>query len=122
VGQTEGACVTTTRWNHRDLVKADADLSAAQYDYANCLHVFMMRDGISREGRQKWECMGCGRKFTEGGQDRGFTIFAKLAPLFAKQYSISKAMRETGHSFYVVRKYFRKMQAIRAGQDKGRPG
>jgi hypothetical protein len=50
------------------------------------------------------------------------TIFAKLAPLFAKQYSISRAMRETGHSFYVVRKYFRKMQAIRAGQDKGRPG
>jgi hypothetical protein len=59
--------------------------------------------------------MGCGRKFTEGGQDRGFTIFAKLAPLFAQHYSISKAMRETGHSFYVVRKYFRKMQAIRGG-------
>jgi hypothetical protein len=35
--------------------------------------------------------------------------------MFAKHYSISKAMRETGHSFYVVRKYFRKMQAIRGG-------
>jgi hypothetical protein len=104
--------VTTTRWNHRDLVKADAVLDM-QYDYTNCLHIFMMRDGISHEGRQKWECMGCGRKFTEGGQDRGFAIFAKLAPMFAKQYSISRAMRETGHSFYVVRKYFRKMQAIR---------
>jgi ribosomal protein L37AE/L43A len=114
--------MTTTRWNHRDLVAPDGDLSVAQHDYLNCLHIFRMRDGISREGRQKWECMGCGKKFTEGGQDRGFTIFAKLAPLFAKQYSISKAMRETGHSFYVVRKYFRKMQAIRAGQHKGRPG
>jgi ribosomal protein L37AE/L43A len=110
----------TTRWNHRHLVTPDGDLSVAQYDYANCLHIFMMRDGFSRERKQMWECMGCGRKFTEGGQDRGFAIFSKLAPMYAKQYSISRAMRETGHSFYVVRKYFRKMQAIRAGQ--GRPG
>jgi hypothetical protein len=65
--------------------------------------------------------MGCGRTFTEGGQDRGFAIFSKLAPMYAKQYSISRAMRETGHSFYVVRKYFRKMQAI-FPKNAGDPG
>lgn len=84
-------------------------LSHTQFDYTNCDHSFKRRAGRHPNGKQRWECCFCKRRFTEGGQVRGFAIFAAVAPLFKEGLSIRQAALKSNFSRTAVSRCFNQM-------------
>jgi hypothetical protein len=92
---------------------ADLTTDLVQFDYRQCRHDYVSKDGFIR-GKQRLECSLCKLSFTANSRADHFTRIRVLAPFYKARASMNRASIETGYDYASVRRYYRLFENFEA--------